>query len=110
MFPAPFGAASRSCHRTERGSPIGTTTTDRRTGISVANADGTGEVIQTGPELTGTAHWLWAPDSSKILMFPNDVPNDSSHSAYLLDPDGGPYTKVPWRSDMDLDWQRVAAH
>ena len=78
--------------------------------ISVANADGTGQVIQTGPELTGTAHWLWAPDSSKILMFPNDVPNDSSHSAYLLDPDGGPYTKVPWRSDMDLDWQRVAAH
>ena len=43
-------------------------------------------------------------------MFPNDVPNDSSHSANLLDPDGGPYTKVPWRSDMDLDWQRVAAH
>lgn len=69
-------------------------------------ADGTGPVITTGPELPGTAHWVSAPDSSKILMFPND---DSSPSAYLLDPDGGPWTTVPWQSDGDLDWQRVAA-
>jgi hypothetical protein len=73
--------------------------------VSVVRADGTGPVIQTGPKPTGTVHWVWAPDSSKILMYPND---DSSTSAYVLDPAGGPWTTVPWRSDGDLDWQRVA--
>ena len=74
--------------------------------VSVARADGTGPVIRTGPELSDTAQWVWAPDSSKILMFPND---GSSSNAYLLDPEGGPWTTVPWQSDVDLDWQRVAA-
>ena len=74
-------------------------------GISVVRADGTGPVIETGPALTGTAHWLWAPDSSKILMIQN---NALTAKAYLLDPDGGPWTTVPWASDADLDWQRVA--
>ena len=74
--------------------------------VSVADADGTGPVIDTGPpELPDTARWVWAPDSSKILMIPND---GSSPNAYLLDPDGGPWTTVPWESDLDLDWQRVA--
>ena len=31
-------------------------------------------------------------------------------SAYLLDPTGGPGTKVPWTSDLDLDWQRLASN
>jgi len=75
-------------------------------GVSVVRADGTGPVIQTGPVLLGTAHWTWAPDSSRILMYPDD---DSSASyAYLLDPRGGPWTRVPWRSDGDLDWQRLS--
>lgn len=73
--------------------------------VAVAPADGSGPVIRIGPELAGTAHWVWSPDSSKILMIPND---GSSSSAYLLDPDGGPWTTVPWQSDQDLDWQRVA--
>jgi Tol biopolymer transport system component len=75
-------------------------------GVSVVRADGTGTVIETGPALSGSgANWVWAPDSSKILMYPND---DSSPYAYLLDPEGGPWTTVPWRSDADLDWQRTA--
>ncbi len=37
-------------------------------------------------------------------MMPSD---DSSPSALLLDPGGGPGTTVPWRSDRDLDWQRL---
>ena len=74
-------------------------------GVAVVRADGTGPVIQTGPPLSGTARWVWAPDSSKILMIPND---GSSPNAYLLDPEGGPWTTVPWESDLDLDWQRVA--
>lgn len=73
--------------------------------ISVVRADGTGPVIETGPKLPGTAHWVWSPDSSTILMYPNDATNAP---AYLLDPEGGPWTTVPWRSDADLDWQRTA--
>ena len=74
-------------------------------GVAVVRADGTGPLIDTGPPLSDTARWVWAPDSSKILMIPND---GSSPNAYLLDPDGGPWTTVPWQSDLDLDWQRVA--
>jgi dipeptidyl aminopeptidase/acylaminoacyl peptidase len=73
--------------------------------ISVIRADGTGPVIETGPGLAGTAGFLWSPDSTKILMIPSD---GSSGSAFLLDPAGGPWTTVPWRSDLDLDWQRLA--
>jgi WD40-like Beta Propeller Repeat len=74
-------------------------------GVAVVRADGTGPLVDTGPRLSDTARWVWAPDSSKILMIPND---GSSPNAYLLDPDGGPWTTVPWQSDLDLDWQRVA--
>jgi hypothetical protein len=35
--------------------------------------------------------------------------DDSSTNAYLLDPAGGAWTEVPWESDPDIDWQRVAA-
>ena len=73
--------------------------------VTVVRADGTGPLIETGPALTGTAHWVWSPDSSKILMMAND---GSTGSALLLDPAGGPWEKVPWNSDPDLDWQRVA--
>ena len=76
-----------------------------RHGVFVARTDGAGPVIETGPKLASTAHWVWAPDSSRILMYPDD---DSSPNAYLLDPNGGPYTTVPWRSDADIDWQRIA--
>jgi Tol biopolymer transport system component len=72
-------------------------------GITVVRADGTGPTIDTGP--TNGGHWIWAPDSSKILMFQNDV---DSANAWLLDPTGGPYTTVPWGSNGDLDWQRLA--
>jgi Tol biopolymer transport system component len=74
-------------------------------GITIVRADGTGAAIEAGPTLTGTAHWIWSPDSSKILLYPND---GSSTSAYLVDPSGGPSTLVPWTSSSDLDWQRVA--
>ena len=74
--------------------------------VAVAPVDGSGSFITTGPVMADTVHWVWAPDSSKILMMPND---GSSRNAYLLDPAGGPWTTVPWDSDLDLDWQRVAA-
>jgi hypothetical protein len=74
-------------------------------GIAVARVDGAGPVIQTGPVLPDTAHWFWSPDSSKILLYPD---NAGSTAAYVLDPDGGPWTMLPWKSGPDLDWQRVA--
>lgn len=73
--------------------------------ISVMRADGIGQPIETGPGIAGTAHWIWAPDSSKILMFQDDV---DTGKAYLLDPAGGDWKTVPWTSSGDLDWQRLA--
>ena len=55
--------------------------------------------------MTGNARWTWAPDSTRILMIPDD---GTTGNALLLDPTGGPWTTVPWRSDTDLDWQRLA--
>ena len=74
-------------------------------GVSVVRADGTGTVVDTGPTLSGTAHWIWSPDSSSILMFSDDT---DTGQAYLLDPGGGPWKTVPWTSSGDLDWQRLA--
>ena len=73
--------------------------------VAVVRADGTGPVIRTGPELTSIAHWVWSPDSTKILMMPDE---GGTGSGYLLDPFGGPATSLPWKSDLDIDWQRTA--
>jgi Tol biopolymer transport system component len=73
--------------------------------VAVVAADGSGDVILTGPALAGGAHWVWSPDSTKILMFRNDTDADKG---YLLDPAGGPETRLPWTSAGELDWQRIA--
>jgi WD40 repeat protein len=75
--------------------------------VSVAPVDGSRPAIRTGPVLSGTAAYIWSPDATKLLMIPSD---GSSPNAYLLDPAGGPATKVPWSSDADLDWQRTAGN
>jgi Tol biopolymer transport system component len=74
-------------------------------GVFVIRADGTGPLIETGPPISGTAHWVWAPDSSKILMYVNDLSNSP---AYLLNPSGGAWATTPWNQDNDIDWQRQA--
>ncbi len=74
-------------------------------GIAVIRADGTGPIVQTGPVLSSTAHFWWSPDSSKILMHADD---STVTNAYVLDPNGGDWTTVPWKSGPDIDWQRVA--
>jgi Tol biopolymer transport system component len=73
--------------------------------IRVAPADGSGPSIATGPTMSEFYPWIWSPDSSKILMFLED---GSSTSAYLIDPEGGPYEQVPWESGAGIDWQRLA--
>lgn len=73
-------------------------------GVAVINADGSGAIVYTGPNV-GDSTWVWSPDSSRILMYPL---SGSNSSAYLLDPAGGPSTTVQWHGDNDIDWQRLA--
>lgn len=73
--------------------------------VEVAPVGGDGRSFQTGPEMTTNADWVWSPDSSKILMTASD---GSVAHAYLLNPAGGVAAQVPWSSDSDLDWQRLA--
>ena len=73
--------------------------------VSVAPADGNGPVTHLGDAPSGTVQFLWSPDSTELLMMPND---GSSPNAFLLDPAGGPTRHVPWASDLDLGWQRIA--
>ena len=105
--PGPGWTACPSRRPTASGSRSGTTskTVGRPQRIAVTRSDGSGPIIATGPELTGSAHWVWSPDSTRILMYPDQ---ESTRKAYLLDPQGGPFTTVPWESDGDLDWQRTA--
>jgi Tol biopolymer transport system component len=70
--------------------------------VHVAPADGTGYPNRTGPEMADFVPWAWSPDSSKILL----APVDASETAYLLNPEGGPFETVPWGAEMD--WQRLA--
>jgi hypothetical protein len=94
--PSPDGVWIAYWHNIDNGPPHG---------ISVARADGTGRLLEAGPALPSFGHYLWAPDSSKILLYPND---GSSSRAFLIDPHDGTYKTVAWDSDGDLDWQRVA--
>lgn len=74
--------------------------------VSIIRADGSGPVTKIGPNLTGTAVWGWAPDSSKILMVTSDAAD--SPGQYLLDPAGGPWTRTAWQATSNPDWQRLA--
>ena len=73
--------------------------------VRVAPADGSGPAIGTGPAVTDYSGWQWAPDSSKILLMPLD---DTGGSAYLVDPEGGDFSTIPWETGSGLDWQRLA--
>jgi hypothetical protein len=68
----------------------------------VAPADGSRPAIDTGPDLPDFAPWLWAPDSSKIVM----SAANGSDAAYIIDPEGGSHETVTWGAE--IDWQRLA--
>lgn len=74
--------------------------------LVVMNADGTGSPITTGPTFTGDAIFGWSPDSTKILMVPQDEADIPRH--YFLDPAGGTWTFSAWDSQTAPDWQRLA--
>jgi Tol biopolymer transport system component len=73
--------------------------------VRVAPVDGSRPAVATGPVMSDFFPWLWSPDSSQILMFADD---GSNPSAYLINPEGGSYSNVPWESGSGLDWQRLA--
>ncbi len=72
--------------------------------FAIGNADGTGKAIEISPRLGGNgAHAEFSPDGTKILMRTQDA-----GTQLILDPNGGPWTTVPWSSWSYPNWQRLA--
>ena len=72
--------------------------------VSVVRTDGTGPVTQVGPEVDGAVSWIWSPDSTKLLLSTGGARRD----VYLVDPTDGSFTKAPWQTASEPDWQRDA--
>ena len=76
--------------------------------ITLYPADGSGDGRVIGPEFTEPAHWVWAPDSTSVLVKP-DV---ADGGPVLVNPDDGSVAPPPWSSTAEpsdwLDWQRLA--
>ena len=73
--------------------------------ITLYPADGSGPGAPIGPRLSGTALWTWAPDSTRLLVNPND-PADGGQ--VLVNPKDGTFAPAPWSALTDPDWQRLA--
>jgi hypothetical protein len=72
--------------------------------ITLYPADGSGPGRAVGPHVTGTAHWVWSPDSSKILMNYND-PAEGDQG--VIDVATGVFSPLPWNANAEPDWQRT---
>jgi Tol biopolymer transport system component len=75
------------------------------TGVTIFPADGSGPGRVIGPSVSGTAHWAWSPDSTKVLLNFND-PAEGDQG--VIDVATGTFTKLPWNADAEPDWQRTA--
>jgi Tol biopolymer transport system component len=73
--------------------------------ITIFAADGSGDGREVGPQVKGTAHWVWSPDSTKLLLNFND-PTEGDEG--VIDVVTGAFTKLPWNADTEPDWQRTA--
>jgi Tol biopolymer transport system component len=74
------------------------------TQIAVAASDGTGPVIDTGPQfLDVRAYHRWAPDGTVILAW-----HGSGTMLMYVDPAGGPARDLDWPGVIDPDYQRLA--
>jgi Tol biopolymer transport system component len=75
--------------------------------VAVANSDGTGKLVYTGPPTTTpqAMEHRWSPDGKTIM-----ARYWEEFQAWLLDPAGGPGQQVPfWATSDDAPtWQRVA--
>ena len=75
--------------------------------IAVVRTDGTGPVVDVGDPLPGTASFIWSPDSTKLMVLRHE--NTQFVRPWLLDPAGGPGTRIPIDIEADEpDWQRLA--
>lgn len=74
-------------------------------GVTIFPADGSGPGRVIGPSVAGTAHWVWSPDSTKVLLNYND-PAEGDQG--VIDVATGTFTKLPWNADAEPDWQRTA--
>ena len=78
---------------------------DGGSAITIFPADGSGDGRAIGPTLAGTGDWHWAPDSSALLLKPND-PSDGGQK--LVNPSDGTWAAPPWSASSEPDWQRLA--
>lgn len=74
--------------------------------VYVVHADGTGPVIPVGPRLDGSVAFGWSPDSSKLLMVPQDDVDMARQ--YFADPAPAQFTTSEWETRTAPDWQRLA--
>lgn len=75
--------------------------------IAAVRTDGTGPVVDLGDPLPGTSSFVWSPDSTKLLVVPHA--DTQFVRPYLLDPSGGPGTRIPIDIEPEEpDWQRLA--
>lgn len=74
------------------------------TQLAVAASDGTGPVVDTGPEFpdVGVDH-RWAPDGTVILAW-----HGNGTMLMYLDPGGGPARELDWPGVNDPEYQRLA--
>ena len=72
---------------------------------SVVRADGTGPVIPAGPILNGMVNFWWSPDSTKLIVTPQEDVDVARQ--YIADPATGKWTTSEWAT-RTLDQQRLA--
>jgi len=69
-------------------------------GTYIVRADGTTPERRVAPS---KGAFRWTPDSSRLLLFPESLPNP-----VLIDPLGGPDQTLSWTVTELPDWQRLA--
>jgi Tol biopolymer transport system component len=86
--------------------PTGEDTRDGAGSIAVMPADGSAPAREIGIRVEGTNNpdtWKdWSPDGGFVLQMV-----DETGTAYLVDPDTGAATELPWADDIPV-WQRIA--
>jgi Tol biopolymer transport system component len=71
--------------------------------VAIVWVDGHAPTIESGPVLSGNSRIVdWSPDGRWLIERSDD------NAQVLVDPDGGPYVRLPWTTTAPATWQRVA--